>query len=167
MPAPPLRPRSLERLDRREGFFPAASPSPAAPQARPALSPPPESITTAGQRCPRLSQARPLPLRTSLRTERKPSGPVPHSPGVVSGKSCGPRLARELQLSTNSGAEGSGRCPLPSPRAAGLVPIGVRNLPLFLYHNFLKHSRSEGRSPPALPIFSPPPQPTETDCSVK
>lgn len=101
-----------------EGLFPVASQPPAAAPARPAFSPPPESITTAGPRCPRLPGARPPPLPTSLRTETKPSGRLPHSPGVVSEESCGPRLACELQLLTHSVSEGSGRCPLPSPRAA-------------------------------------------------
>lgn len=54
------RPGSSENPDRRMGLVPRCGGSfrwlpPAAPPASPALPPPPESITTAGPRHPRLS----------------------------------------------------------------------------------------------------------------
>lgn len=168
MPVPPPRPRSLERLDRRKGFFPAASQSSAAPQARPALSPPPESITTAGQRCPRLSQRAHCLFEQVCGQKGNPQGQCRTRPAWLAGKL---RASAHSRTPALNQLRRGGLRPLPptkpAPRSPGLVPIGVRNLPLFLYNNFLKHSRSQGGSPPALPIFSPPSQPTETDRSVK
>lgn len=109
-----------------------------------ALSPPPESITTAGPRCPRLPGARPPPLPTSLRTETKPTGRLPHSPGVVSEESCGPRLACELQLLTHSISEDSGRCPCRS-RAPQPGPGSSRCAESFFFlHNFFKAFQEHG-----------------------
>ncbi|XP_031791647.1 allergen Asp f 7 homolog [Piliocolobus tephrosceles] len=95
----PPRPGSLETRQlaglaaRRRGSFRWPLPPPAAPPASPVLPPPPESITTAGPQCPRLSGTRPPPP-PSLRAETKPSRRLPPLSSVGSQESRGPRLAR-------------------------------------------------------------------------
>lgn len=77
--------------------------------------PAPRVHNNRGPAVPAPLPARPLPLRTSLRTERKPSGPVPHSPGVVSGKAAG------LGSLANSSSQ-----PTPARRAQAAAPYQAR-----------------------------------------
>jgi hypothetical protein len=88
---------------------------PRTPPASPALPPPPESLTTAGPRRPRLPGARPPPPPTTLPAETKPSGRLPPSPSVVSGERRGPRLAPNSSSRPTPDSEGPDQAPDAAP----------------------------------------------------
>lgn len=122
--------RSSERPDRREGLFPVAPPPLASPPARPALLPPPESITTARRASPERTHH---PLRQVCGHKRNARGSCCSLPAWLAGKAAGPARSRTL-VSTHSGTDGSGRrarAPQPGP-----VPVDVRISPFFLYNHF-------------------------------